>query len=427
MNRILLFLFIAFLYGCKKEGGPADTDTLNTPNILLIIADDMGKDATSGFSEGSIKPNTPNLDKIKDEGLVFSNLWVNPTCSPTRASIITGKYGYRTGVKWANDKLDQSEKTLQQYINEATGNAYSTAIIGKWHLSGENATINPESFGIDYYAGLIGGGVQDYYKWQLTESGAGRLQTEYTSKVFSDLSIDWVNSQTKPWFLWLAFNAPHTPFHVPPTEMHSQGDLPEYTDDLDPVPYYLAAIEAMDYQIGRLLAAIPEDELSNTVILFIGDNGTPNKVAQAPYSSKTVKGSLYQGGINVPMFVSGKGVNRTGVDDNLICSTDIFSTIANLAGAQISEVHDSKSFKPLLSSVGKHRDFQYSEMNDGTDDLWAISNGAYKLIINANGQKELYDLSDDPYEKNNLLTGTLTTEANNAKVELEAELVKIRN
>ena len=418
---------MALLIACNKKEDQVDGSISDTPNILLIIADDMGKDATQGFSEGSIKPNTPNIDRIKDEGLVFNNLWVTPTCSPTRASIITGKYGYRTGVKWAGDELSPSEKTLQKFINEETTNKYATAIIGKWHLSGENPTINPESFGIDYYAGLIRGAAQSYYQWQLTEDGVGSLQTEYITKVFTDLSIDWVNSQSKPWFLWLAYNAPHTPFHVPPAEMHAQGNLPDYMDGLDPMPYYMAAIEAMDFQIGRLLSAIPEVELDNTLILFLGDNGTPNQVAQSPYSSSTVKGTLYQGGINVPMFISGKGVSRTGADNSLVCSTDLFSTIAELAGVDISELHDSKSFKARLSIGASHRAFQYSEMNDGTDDLWSICNGAYKLIVHATGNKELYDLVNDPYEQNNLLIGGLTPEEASAKVELEAELLNIRN
>ena len=398
------------------------------PNILLIISDDVGKDATQGFSEGSIKPNTPMLDKIRSEGVTFNNLWVNPTCSPTRASIITGKYGYRTGVKWANDELSETETILQKYINEQTNSRYATAVIGKWHLSGDNSGINPESFGLDYYAGLIRGAVQDYYQWQLTEDGIGSLQTGYATEVFTNLSIDWINNQSKPWFLWLAYNAPHTPFHVPPAEMHSQGNLPEYAGGLDPMPYYMAAIEAMDYQIGRLLKAIPQDELSNTIIIYLGDNGTPNQVAQSPYSSSTVKGSLFQGGINVPMYICGAGVYRKGEEDNnLICSTDLFSTIANIAGIGSFEIHDSKSFRSLLKVETAHRDFQYSEMNDGTNDLWTISNGEFKLIVNANGNKMMFDLINDPYENNDLLDSTLSSEADAAKLELEAEFALIRN
>ncbi len=426
-NLCLCFLLLTFLACSDDDEVVKDTTPSNTPNILLIIADDMGKDATQGFLEGSIKPNTPNIDKFKNEGVVFNNFWVNPTCSPTRASIITGKYGYRTGVKWANDALASSEKILQKYIEEESSKAYATAVVGKWHLSGDNTSVNPEAFGLDYYAGLVRGAAQDYYQWQMTEDGVGSLQTTYISTVFTDLAIDWITTQTKPWFLWLAYNAPHTPFHVPPSEMHSQGNLPAYTNGLDPMPYYMAAIEAMDYQIGKLLAAIPETELDNTVIIFIGDNGTPNQVAQSPYTSARAKGSLYQGGINVPMFVAGNGVSRVGADDNLICSTDLFSTIADLAGVSNPDRGDSKSFKTLLTQEAPHRDFQYSEMNDGTVDLWTISNGEFKLIVNANGAKELYHLTNDPYETNNLLNATLQANEAAAQAALEAELLIIRN
>jgi arylsulfatase B len=419
------------LFGCNKdEASDVDNEvsTPSTPNILFIIADDMGKDATAGFSEGSTKPNTPNLNAIKNNGLVFNNLWVNPTCSPTRSSIITGKYGYRTGVKFANDVLSPSEKILQKYINEQTNNLYSTGIVGKWHLSGAFTSINPESFGVDYFAGLISGIARpSYYQWQLTKGGSTNVENEYVTKVFTDLSIDWINSQSKPWFLWLAYNAPHTPFHLPPSEMHSQGNLPPYADGLNPMPYYMASIEAMDYQIGKLLEGIPDAELDNTIIIFIGDNGSPGQVAQLPYGPTKAKGSLYQGGINVPMFISGNGVGRIGEDDNLICSTDLFCTIAELAGIAVPEINDSKSFKTLLNNNAEHREFQYSEIDNGTDDLWTVSNGAFKLIVNANGNEEMYNLFNDPYESNDLLNGTLTTEEVNAKVELETKLTNIRN
>ncbi|MFK7808461.1 MAG: sulfatase-like hydrolase/transferase [Saprospiraceae bacterium] len=402
-------------------------NTITQPNILLIIADDMGKDATPGFSEGTIKPNTPNIDKVRNEGLSFNNFWVNPTCSPTRASIITGKYGYRTDVKWAGDELSSSEKILQQYISEETNDAYATAIVGKWHLSGNDATVNPENFGVDHFTGLIRGSVQDYFQWQLSEDGNSILNTDYTTEVFTDLAIDWINDQSKPWFLWLAHNAPHTPFHVPPTEMHNQGNLPDYVDGMDGTPYFMAAIEAMDYQIGKLLESIPEEELDNTVIIFMGDNGTPNQVAQLPYSSNTAKGTLSQGGINVPLFISGAGVSRTGEDNNLVCNTDLFATIAQLAGSQVSEINDSKSFVDLLSSDVGHRSFQYTEMKSEMLDAWAITNGRYKLIVDSNGEQEYYDLEVDPYEANDLLSGNLTEEEGSAKEALEAELSNIRN
>jgi arylsulfatase A-like enzyme len=412
---------------CSEDDGsnePPDSDV--APNILLIIADDLGKDAFTGFSEGSVKPSTPNLDRLRGEGLTFTNMWVNPTCTPTRASIITGKYGYRTGVKAVGDNLSATEAVLQRYIAEESNQSYSTAIVGKWHL-GTDQVLNPEDFGIDYYVGLIRGSVQSYYRWQMTEDGVETVNTEYATTAFTDLAIDWVNQQSEPWFLWLAYNAPHTPFHVPPSEMHSQGSLPDYDVSLDATPYYMAAIEAMDYQIGRLLDEIPDDEIENTVIIFIGDNGTPAEVAQTPYGRRKAKGTLYQGGINVPMFVTGKGVTRMGEDDNLVTSTDLFSTIANIAGVGTNNIHDSKSFIDLLSAPGSHRGFQYSDTNDGTSDLYVISNGDYKLLVNEGGETEMYDLQADPYEDNNLLNGVLTSQQEAAKAALEAELMNIRN
>lgn len=428
MKHLLFIAIIISLLSCNKNEEVTCTSPAidSAPNILLIIADDLGKDALNGFTEGSIKPNTPNIDAIRTSGLSFVNFWSYPTCSPTRASILTGKYGYRTGVKWAGDELDLSETSLQKHINDQTNNKYSTAIVGKWHLSGSNGTFNPETFGIDYYAGLIRGQAQSYYNWLLTEEGVGNVETEYTTTKFTDLAIDWINQQDKPWFMWLAHNAPHTPFHTPPNEMHSQGNLPVFSNGMDETPYYMAAIEAMDFQIGRLLDNIPEDARENTIIIFIGDNGTPNEVAQAPYSNTTAKGSLNQGGINVPMFVSGKGVSRTGNDDNLITSTDLFATISELAGISGDEIHDSKSFKPLLTQTTTIRNFQYSEKDNGTTDNWAISNGSYKLIENSNGNKEFYNLNNDPYEQNDLLNGTLSNTQSNAKSELETELLKIR-
>jgi arylsulfatase A-like enzyme len=432
--RAFLLLMALSLIACSSDSGGYSDNSVDPiiapesyPNILLIIADDMGRDATFGFSEGSLKPITPHINSIKNSGITFQNFWSYPTCSPTRASIITGKYGYRTGVKWAGDVLPNTERSLQKYIKEETGSRYNSAVIGKWHLSGNNSSLDRSAFGIDYYAGLMGGGLQNYFQWNLTNDLGTNLQSGYSSKIFTDLAMDWVGAQDQPWFLWLAYNAPHTPFHKPPSIMHNQGELTNYSEGMDPMPYYLAAIEAMDFQIGRLINGLTQEERDNTIILFMGDNGTPNEVGQSPYPDNAVKGSLYQGGINVPLFVSGKGVQRTGNDYNLLTSTDLFSTIAQLAGVDSDEIHDSKSFMNLLTADDGQRAFQYSEMESPNASKWAISNGDYKLIVRANGAQELYDLVSDPYESENLIGAALSLEAIDAKTALEAELHVIRN
>jgi arylsulfatase A-like enzyme len=411
----------------KTEDKPLSDTTNTTPNILFLIADDMGKDAINGFTEGVIKPNTPNIDNIRNSGLSFNNFWTYPTCSPTRASMITGKYGYHTNVRWANQILDSKELVLQKYINNNSNNSYATAVVGKWHLSGYDTTFNPESYGLDYYAGLFNGSVKDYYNWPLTEDSITKNTTEYTTTKFTDLAIDWIKQQEKPWFMWLAYNAPHTPFHVPPSIMHHQKELPKYTKEANPTPYFMASIEAMDYQIGRLLETLSETERENTIIIFIGDNGTEPEVTQAPYGENQVKRSIYQGGINMPMFISGKGVTRKGVDNNLITSTDIFATIAEIAGVSVSNIHDSKSFKSLFNTSETIRKYQYSEMKNDKKDAWTISNGVYKLLEFANGNEELYDLESDPYEKTNLLLDKLSPNQERIKEVLRQELLNIRN
>lgn len=422
-----LLSILLLLIGCARDQESSLTPSaVDRPNILFILADDLGKDALSGYSEGRIKPATPHLDSIRKAGLLFSNLWVYPTCSPTRASILTGKYGFRTGVNAVGDVLSNSETSLHHYISSETNSTYATALIGKWHLArANNSTYNPEIVGIDYYAGLLAG-ASDYTQWALTEKGKTTIENSYITEKFTSLAIDWIHAQKKPWFLWLAYTAPHTPFHVPPTGMHSQKGLTEYRPGIDPLPYYLATIEAMDYQIGRLLSSIPASEKENTVIIFLGDNGTPGQVAQFPYSDKKAKNTLFQGGINTPMMVSGAGVSRKGQDNNLLTGTDLYATIAELSGVAVRDIHDSKSFTSLLSKSSTIRDYQYSEINDGSTQAWAISNGTYKLVVQASGQEQMYHLTHDPYENTNLLAASLTSDAISARSRLVAELARIR-
>ncbi len=281
--------------------------------------------------------------------------------------------------------------------------------------------------GIDYFAGIVNGGVSDYFNWNFNENGIPLNSTTYTTTKLTDTAIDWVADQTKPWFLWMAYNAPHTPFHLAPTDLHSQGNLPtdEASINANPIPYYMSAIEAMDTELGRFLNSLSSEDRANTVIIFIGDNGTPGKVAQNPYSRLKVKVSLYQGGVNVPMIVSGRDVNRLGErEDALIHTTDLFATIANITGVSVSEIHNSKSFYPqLTSTTNDDRLYVYTEIVDG----YAIRNATYKLMKYDNGDEELYNLVVDPYENSNLIGTTLSAEATNEKVNLISEAIAIRN
>ena len=405
--------------------------TSSSPNILLIIADDMGLDASPGYDIGSLKPSMPNLEAMMSSGVIFDNMWSYPTCTPTRASILTGTYGLRTDVLKVGDVLSSSETSLQRYLSNNSNEAYSTALIGKWHLSRD--LNQPTDMGIDYFAGIINGGVQDYYNWDLVENGTTATSTVYATTKLTDLAIDWVADQTQAWFLWLAYNAPHTPFHLPPTDLHSQGNLPSDQANIsaNPLPYYLAAIEAMDTEMGRLLSTMSQEEREHTIIIFIGDNGTPNQVRQE-YANQRTKGSVYQGGVNVPMVVSGVNVSRMNQrEDALIGTTDLFSTIADIAGTGTTEINDSKSFKGLLSlNQSNTRPFAYTEIGQDTGGSnYTVRNETHKFISFTNGAEALFNLSVDPLEVTNLLDAAelpLSDADALEKDKLTAELTVIR-
>jgi arylsulfatase A-like enzyme len=292
---------------------------------------------------------------------------------------------------------------------------------------------HPTNMGIDYYAGLINGGVQSYWNWNFTENGQTSSSSEYATTKFTDLAIDWLDDQTKPWFLWLAYNAPHTPFHLPPNELHSQGVLPidQASIDANPLPYYMAMLEAMDSEMGRLISSMTQEEKDNTVIIFIGDNGTPNQVVQE-YSSQRAKGSVYQGGVNVPMVVSGLDVSRMNqTEDALINTTDLFTTVAEITGAGGSSINDSQSFMPLLTDANAtKREYVYTEIGKDTGGFdYTIRNATHKYILFDNGSEALYNLVNNPLENPNLLNPAqlpLSASDSTIKDELTAKVAEIR-
>jgi arylsulfatase A-like enzyme len=264
--------------------------------------------------------------------------------------------------------------------------------------------------GVGHYSGLIKNGHANYWKWPRTENGETQLVDGYATSVFTDEAIEWVGNQEQPWFLWLAYTAPHPPFHLPPAELHTRHDLSgDYSDiSLNPLSYYLAMLEALDSELGRLLSSLPAEQRENTIIVFVGDNGTPEEVIQAPYDRYHAKSTIFEGGIHVPMIVAGAGVTRRGQRETaLINTTDLFATIAELAGTGVTQSGDSISFKHLLvDEAGPQRSFLYAEFHNQLAEwnaAWAIRNSRYKLIQFESGRQRLFDLIDDPFEKRNLL------------------------
>lgn len=417
LRYLILFPFF-FCFSCSSNNNSDElaneekTENTNEvkPNILLVIADDMGIDATPRYPIGTVKPNMPNLESLMDNGIKFHNVWSYAVCSPTRASILTGKYGFRTNVTRVGQTLSTNETSIQRYL-DVSNTGYTSAVIGKWHLS--NNLNHPTSLAIETFAGIIGGGVPSYWNWNLVENGQSKNSQDYTTTKLTDLAIDWINNQTQPWFLWMAYNAPHTPFHLPDANLHYQGNLPsdQASIDANPVPYYMAMLEAMDTEMGRLINSLSSEEKENTVIIFIGDNGTPNQVVQ-DYPRRRAKNSIYEGGIRVPMVVSGKGIDRKGVEENaLVNSTDLFATIASIAGIEVDEINDSKSFMPLFTSSGiVIRDYAFAELNSGSGLMdYAVRNETYKYIAFSNGSEAFYNLILDPLETSNKLNASQTS------------------
>jgi cytochrome c peroxidase len=377
------------------------------PNILMVIADDFGVDAFGAYGLNDAAAATPVLDEMAASGLLFENFWASPSCSPTRANILSGEYAFRTGVFAPGDVLATSQLSLQDFIEQNLPGVYNKAVIGKWHLGRNNNTDHPLDLGVDYFAGILGGGVPAYDDWVLTENGQQSTSTEYVTSKLVDLSIDWVQQQQQPWFLWLAFNAPHEPFHLPPADLHSQTlSGTEQDIEQNPLPYYQAMIEAMDTETGRLLDSLTEAQRENTLLVFIGDNGTPRSVVQAPFSRAQGKGSLYQGGINVPLLISGGPLQRAGQRESaLVNATDLFATIAEVAGAVGETPVDSNSFAGLLSGRSvETRSHLYAETQTDEVRSWAVRNDRFKLIEDEEGRSELYDLLLDPFENQDLVS-----------------------
>ncbi|MCI4669578.1 MAG: sulfatase-like hydrolase/transferase [Bacteroidia bacterium] len=420
--RLYLFSFISLLlFFISASTASAQTDPTH-PNILLIIADDLGVDISNGYQNNNLMPTTPVLDSLREAGLTFDNAWAAPACTPTRASIMSGKYGLKTGALAPPANLDLIHTSIFTELENRSNNLYADAVIGKWHISQPVNFDHPQQHGVDHFDGLMQSGVDDYYIWEKVLNGVASMESTYTTSYLSDASIQWVNAQNKPWFLWLAEAAPHAPFHVPPSGLFSVNNQNTNRQK------YVAAIEAMDAEIGRLLDNIPDSVGQNTLIIYVGDNGTPGNVLQN-YPSGHGKGTLYQGGIHVPLIVSGPSVSRKNErEDALIYVTDIYATILESAGISLpGGIYNSLSFYPLLSDgTATKRRYNYTEISSSSLTGWTIRNERYKLIEFQDGSQEFYDLEVDPLETNNLIAA-LDSLQNEIKQDFEDEAFDIRN
>jgi arylsulfatase A-like enzyme len=398
----------------------------SSKNILLIIADDYGADSSSLYNTNAAAslPPTPNINGLATNGLLFRNAYANPVCSPTRACLLTGRHSFRTGigdvVGAGNPVLTAAEFTLPEVFAVNATLGYQLAHFGKWHLN--NLPNSPNNIGgWPHFAGSLVGALANYTNWTKTVNGVSTAN--YTVYATTDLvndAISWIQARgTQPWFAWVAFNAAHTPFHKPPNNLHSYDTLSgtQPNINMNPRPYYEAAVEAMDTEVGRLLAAV---DRTNTHIIFVGDNGTPTQVLQPPYPAQRGKGTLYEGGIKVPLIVAGPAVVNPGrINDTPVHAVDLFSTILELGGINVTSTIpagvtiDSQTLLPMLQETSNLTRCVYAERFDtnslAADDARSLRNGQFKLIQFQNGDEEFYDLLADPYESANLLPTALNS------------------
>ncbi len=404
-------------------------------NVLLIIADDLGIESLSAFNDdpSASLPPTPTIDNIQANGITFNRFYSYSTCSPTRAAIMTGRYSFRTGVtapSGGNNTLKANEFTLPEALIESGVISNRLACIGKWHLGSDADSPNTIG-GWPYFSGALGGGLGDFYSWQKTVNGttANNYSTYATTDNVND-SIAWINQQgTHSWFLWLAFNAPHTPHHRPPNDLHDYDTITTNGSNTSR-PHFEAMVQAVDTEMARLLSTV---NLSTTTVIFMGDNGTLRGVVQPPFSNTHGKGSVYEGGIRVPMLIYGAAVSNglAGTTyDGLLHSTDLYATILELFGASATElvpeelVLDSRSFAGVLRGESYTRNPADIMVLTETGNApgRSIVEGDYKYIDFDSGSEEFYNVSLDLPEVTNLLSGGLSAPEQAALNTLQAKL-----
>jgi arylsulfatase A-like enzyme len=427
-------------------GEPAGAAETPHPNIVLILADDLGWADLGCY--GADLHETPNLDRLAQEGVRFTDTYAMSVCSPSRAMLLTGKHAGRLHITiWAegslqgprNRKLLQgksvhdlphSETTLASRLHDA---GYLTALVGKWHLG--DADHYPETHGFDVNIGGTRWGAPQTYFWPYRGRGTfgpefryvphlefGRPGEYLTDRLTEEALRVIDRAGKKPFFLYLAHHAPHTPIEARAEDVkHFEKKVRPDFHHRNPV--YAAMLKSLDESVGRVLGHLKDRELdSNTIVVFTSDNGGFVGVDRrsghsGPVTNNTPlrsgKGSLYEGGIRVPLLIRWPGVTPHGaVCKEPVHLADLFHTLVAGAGLLPAKdsVADGLDLSPLLKApAGKlDRDalfFHYPHYYETTTPVGAVRSGEWKLLeYFEDNRVELYNLKDDLGEKTNLGT-----------------------
>jgi arylsulfatase A-like enzyme len=404
-----LLVLVAAILGPVVHGAEA------RPNILLIVADDLGY-ADVGF-HGCKDIPTPHLDALAKQSVRCTSGYVtHPFCSPTRAGLMTGRYqqrfGHENNPAWLPDDnkvgLPLSQTTLPQVLKTA---GYITGAVGKWHL-GAHPAFHPNKRGFDEYFGMLGGGhiylpggkggVE--YNIPLDRNGSPETLKEHLSTVLSrEASAYLSRHKARPWFLYLAFNAPHTPLQVTEAQLARVKGIADETRR-----NYAALVVSLDDAIGGILKTLRETgQEDNTLIFFFSDNGGPISVTHSENTPlRGAKGSVFEGGMRVPFLVSWPAKLPKGKDfPHPVSSLDVFATAAVLTGAKVPASHqlEGTNILPYLSGEKSGAPHERLFWRTGGGAAWAVREGRYKLLSATNEEKEqLFDLEADLSESTDL-------------------------
>lgn len=411
----LIFLIVQ---GCNRD---ETKHRKNHPNVILILADDMGMGDLACLNGG--KTRTPNLDRLVEESVWFSQAYsASPVCAPARAALLTGKYPHQTDCITLNmrrypefTRMDKDLATLGDVFVE---NGYATGLIGKWHC-GIGEGYHPNDRGFQEFEGFRGYMVPSYFDYQLDINGSIReFDDQYLTNDITRRAIDFVTRhQDEPFFLHLAHYAPHRPIEAP------QERVDHYLDkgfDENTATIY-AMIEIMDRGIGKLIKKLDSlDIRENTLIVFSSDNG-PDPLAGERYNRglRGTKYTVYEGGIHVPFLVNWEGHLKPAHKEDVIQFTDVFPTLVDLCNLQLTDSidFDGGSMAGVLRGKEENNlpERRYWQWNRGVpyySHNAAIRKGKWKLVrpyvtrVEPDGESEqkavLYNLEKDPSEKHDV-------------------------
>ncbi|MCK6503190.1 sulfatase-like hydrolase/transferase [Myxococcota bacterium] len=359
-----LLLPLPAALACGRSDSLCDGDGPGQPgqNILVIVSDDIGVDKTAVYGEHPSPARTPNIDALAAQGVLFRNAYASPSCSPTRASILTGRQPSRHGIGWwiyaetETAELSPDELTLPELLWQAP-DPYTSALVGKWHVTGfetDSPASDPLDQGFDCAAGSLGNPLEaisgghlprSFRKWEKVIDGEPTWTHRYMTSDNTDEALARVEHTPEPWFLYVGYNDAHDPLHAPPSRLVTD----KVNGASSELELYEAMVEAADTEIGRLLDGIPADVRARTTIIYLSDNGTPGHGMEPPWDVTRGKATIFEGGVRVPLIVAGPRVGEPGGEsDALVHVVDILPTVAELAGVDLASVLDERGEPPVL-------------------------------------------------------------------------------